>query len=128
MEVLALRLRREGKKLSLDKIHDTPPVRGVFLFEDTRTRLTNELCRGAWLFKVEDHSFNLFPRLVPAEMKRVRGNSFIVVGTEWIGDRKFYKQWPQAWWCRIGNPEDDDPGTFSCLEGIENERSAMPSR
>lgn len=103
MKVYAVRMRKEGQKLPKRSVQLAVPTVGYLSLIDGRTLDTNKPCLWAWLNETEEHTSKmLFPALRPAWIKKINGPQLIVVGYERIGEPKWQREWPQAWWCRLG--------------------------
>lgn len=50
------------------------------------------------------------PPLDEAWVRKIRGNSMLIIGTEEIRrDRRTVDLYPQSWWCRLVDHHDDTP-------------------
>ena len=104
MDVYAVRLREKGRKLPRAAVSLAVPIHCKLTLSRTRARRTHEPCVGAWLTKLDDPSTFVFPSMRPAEVVVISGAQLLIVGVEFVGDRGYSHEWPQAWWCRLNDP------------------------
>lgn len=107
MLVDVIRLRADGVKLSPEVVKATPPIRG-----DLRINSTIQSGSvGGWepgrvyhaVLKADVSAMghSMIPDLRDAFVKKIEGDSLLVVGYELIGGYSKAHARVQAWWCKV---------------------------
>lgn len=103
MQVSVVRLRYNGHKLPKAQLQQIPPIRGTLNIDRERDRYREQWVAKAWL--LSDRHDVLIPTLRDARLVRLRGSAFVLVGLEELFMRKQEMHLPQAWWCRLVEPQ-----------------------
>lgn len=103
MQVAVVRLRYNGHKLPKDQLQQIPPICGTLSIDRELDRRRGRWMAKAWLLS-ELHD-PLIPTLRDARLVRLRGSAFVLVGLEELFMRKQELHLPQAWWCRLLEPQ-----------------------
>lgn len=105
-------LRRRGEKLPSGEVRAAVPSRGELSFftQPWRHEWTPHEPRVATTFALlrdpADGQRPILPQLRDARVRRMQGQQFVIVGIETRQERSIPIDTPQAWWCRLVDPED----------------------
>ena len=107
MHVDVVLLRREGLKIPREEVLAEVPLRAdlsVTEWPGMRQALLTFASAGA--------SMHGAPRYILDDCRlwRLQGNSFVLVGPEWVGMYWERTQTPQAWWCRLVSEPHEPAG------------------
>lgn len=93
-------LRREGLKIPREEVLAEVPLRA-----DLSVTEWPGLRQALLTFASAGEPMHGSPRYIldDCRLRRLEGNSFVLVGLEWVGMHWERKQAPQAWWCRLVN-------------------------
>ncbi|WP_448172280.1 hypothetical protein [Rhizobacter fulvus] len=111
-------MRHRGEKLSQTILAMTDAVHGDLTIVAVPWRplwAPNEKPQPTRLAKLQKPGAKpdetLLPPLRDARIERMKGNDFVVFGTEDLGSLSKPESFPQSWWCRLIAAEQTDvPG------------------
>ena len=91
-------LRRDGEKVPRQQVLSAKPLRAELSVRPMPGGTFAQL-NFPWHGALSPGSH--VPTLQEPKLSHLRGDSFVLVGLEWVGKHHERRQVPQAWWCQL---------------------------